>query len=375
MKKIYDYIVVGAGFFGSVIAERIASQSNYSVLLIDNKNHIGGNCYSEIDRETGIEYHKYGPHIFHTSSKRVWQYIRKFTEFNSYSHKVLSNYKGCVYTLPINLSLINKFFGLSLSPLEAEQFIESKQKKKHEIRNFEDLALVSIGRELYKAFIKDYTCKQWGRNPKMLPADNFSRIPIRFSYYDCYYDDTWCGIPLEGYAKLFKRMLSNKNIDLLLNTDYLEINKNIKFKRKLIYSGPIDKYFGYAEGKLNYRTAEITYELHHIKDYQGTSVMNYPEPCYEYTRIIEPKHFHPERKHKNVTFIQKEIPREDYDGANPLWPVNTEDDRTKLRRYQALARKEENVIFGGRLGMYRYFDMDDVIELALELFETKIKKQ
>jgi UDP-galactopyranose mutase len=314
MRKIYDYIIVGAGFFGSVIAERIANQSNYSVLLIDKKNHIGGNCYSEIDQETGIEYHKYGPHIFHTSSKKVWQYIRKFTEFNSYSHKVLSYYKGSVYTLPVNLSLINKFFNINLSPPEAEKFIKSKQGKKHKISNFEDLALASIGRDLYKAFIKDYTYKQWGRNPQMMPADNFSRIPIRFSYYDCYYDDIWCGIPLEGYTKLFERILSNKNIDLLLSADYLEINKNIKFKRKLIYSGPIDKYFGYSEGKLNYRTADLTYEIHHLTDYQGSSVMNYPEPRFKYTRIIEPRHFHPERKYKNVTFIQKEFPREDHDG-------------------------------------------------------------
>jgi UDP-galactopyranose mutase len=373
MKKIYDYIVVGAGFFGSVIAERIAGQSSYSVLVIDKKTHIGGNCYSEIDQETGIEYHKYGPHIFHTSSKRVWQYIRKFTDFNSYSHKVLSYYKGSVYTLPINLFLINKFFNINLSPQEAEYFIKSKQKKKHKISNFEDLALASIGRDLYTAFIKDYTYKQWGRDPHTLPADNFSRIPIRFSYHDSYYDDIWCGIPLEGYKKIFERMLSNKNIDLLLSTDYFEINKNIRFRRKLIYSGPIDKYFSYSEGRLNYRTAVLTYEIHNVKDYQGTSVMNYPERRYEYTRTIEPKHFHPERKCKNVTLIQKEFPGEDHEGINPLWPVNTESDRKRLLRYQALARKEKNVIFGGRLGMYRYFDMDDVIELALETFKRKIK--
>jgi UDP-galactopyranose mutase len=374
MKKTYDYVVVGAGFFGSVIAERIAGQSNSSVLLIDKKDHIGGNCYSEIDKETGIEYHKYGPHIFHTSSKKVWQYIRQFSEFNSYSHKVLSNYKGDVYTLPINLSLINKFFGLNLSPRDAEKFIGSRRKKKHKTSNFEDLALASIGRELYEAFIEEYTQKQWGREPRMLPAGNFSRIPVRFSYYDCYFDDIWCGIPLEGYAKLFERMLSNKNIDLLLSSDYFESGKDIKFKRKLIYSGPIDAYFGYSEGRLNYRTADLTYETYHFSDYQGTSVMNYPEPCFKYTRVIEPRHFHPERKYKDVTLIQREFPREDLDGSNPLWPVNTENDKKMLARYRALARKETNVIFGGRLGMYRYFDMDDVIESALQLFESIIRK-
>jgi UDP-galactopyranose mutase len=375
MRKIYDYIVVGAGFFGSVIAERIASQSNYSVLLIDKKDHIGGNCYSEIDQETGIEYHKYGPHIFHTSSKRVWQYIQNFTEFNSYAHKVLSYYKDNFYTLPINLSLINKFFNIHLSPSEAEKIIKSKQIKKQKIDNFEDLALASIGEELYEAFFKNYTYKQWGRHPKMIPADTFSRIPIRFSYHDSYYDDIWHGIPLEGYTKIFERMFSNKGIDVLLNTDFCEINKSVRYKRKLIYSGPIDQYFSHSEGKLSYRTNDLVSEIHYLSDYQGTSIINFPETCFEYTRIVESKHFHPERKYTKATFIQKEFPREDHEGTNPLYPVNAESDKEKLTKYQELVKKEKNVIFGGRLGMYRYFDMDDVIDLALKVFDEKIKKQ
>jgi UDP-galactopyranose mutase len=373
MKKTYDYIIVGAGFFGSVVAEQITSQSNYSVLLIDRKDHIGGNCYSETDEETGIEYHKYGPHIFHTSSRRVWRYIRKFTEFNSYSHKVFSHYKGRVYNLPVNLSLINAFFNTALSPREAEGFIESKRKKNKEIRNFEDIALASIGKELYEAFYRDYTIKQWGRHPKELSADIFSRIPIRFSYFDCYYDDIWCGVPLEGYTRIFERMLTKKNIDLLLSTDYFAIRNNVNFRRKLIYSGPIDRYFCYSEGRLNYRTVDHTHEIYHVPDYQGNSITNYPELRYKYTRIIEPKHFHPERKHKNVTLIQKEFPRADNDGLNPLYPVNTLRDKEKFASYQKLAKKEKNVLFGGRLGMYRYFDMDEVIESALHTFETKIK--
>ena len=373
MKKIYDYIVVGAGFFGSVIAERIASQSDYSVLVIDKRNHIGGNCYSEVNPDTGIEYHKYGPHIFHTSSKRVWKYVHKFTEFNSYSHKVLSSYKGNIYTLPINLFLINKFFNVHLSPAEAEEFIKTRQIKRQKIDNFEDLALASIGRELYKAFFKNYTLKQWGRYPKSLPVTNFSRIPIRFSYNDCYYDDIWCGMPLGGYTNMFKKMLSHKNINTLLGTDFFTIKNHIRFKRMLIYSGRIDEYFCYSEGKLSYRTVDLVNEVHHIKDYQGTSVINYPETCYKYTRIIEPKHFHPERKYKTLTFIQKEFPKEDLKGVNPLYPVRTENDEKKLAKYKSLAEKETNVIFGGRLGLYRYLDMDEVIEIALKTFEKYIK--
>jgi len=373
MKKIYDYIIIGAGFFGTVIAERIAGQSKYSVLIIDKRDHIGGNCYSEIDPETGIEYHKYGPHIFHTSSKKVWKYIRKFTEFNSYSHKVLSNYKGNIYPLPVNLSLINKFFGVNLSPKEAEEFIKLKQINQNKIDNFEDLALASIGRELYNAFFKNYTLKHWGRHPKMLPVNNFSRIPIRFSYNDCYYDSIWCGIPLNGYTKIFQRMLSHKNINILQNTNYFDIRENIKFRRMLIYSGPIDEYFNYSEGKLSYRTVDMEKEVHYINDFQGNSVINYPEATCKFTRIIEPKHFHPERRYDNITIIQKEFPREDNEGENPCYPVNTQNDREKLTKYKILAKKEKNVIFGGRLGMYRYLDMDKVIELALEIYEKEIK--
>ena len=375
MRKTYDYIVVGAGFYGSVIAERITTQSNYSVLVVDKKNHIGGNCYSEIDQETGIEYHKYGPHIFHTSSEKVWQYIRKFTEFNSYSHRVLSSYKNTLYPLPVNLFLINKFFNVNLSPAEAELFVKSKQIKKQQINNFEDLALASVGEELYEAFFKDYTYKQWGRHPQSLPADTFSRLPIRFSYHDSYYNDVWHGIPLEGYTKIFERMLSNKNIDVLLGTDFFEIKGRVSYKRKLIYSGPIDRYFNHSEGKLSYRTNDLVSEIHYLSDYQGTSIINFPENSVAYTRVIEAKHFHPEKQFRKITFIQKEFPREDHEGSNPLYPVNADSDKGKLVKYQKLVKKEKNVIFGGRLGMYCYFDMDDVIDKALTTFEEKIKDQ
>ncbi|MBI2265148.1 MAG: UDP-galactopyranose mutase [Armatimonadetes bacterium] len=372
LRRTYDYIIVGAGLFGSVMAERIAALTGYSVLVIEKRNHIGGNCYSETDPETEIEFHKYGPHIFHTSSYIAWEYVHKFADFTSYCHRVMASYKNNLYPFPVTLSLINRFFGLKLTPAEAGEFMAGKRVPIETVGTFEDLALSSIGRELYEAFFENYTLKQWGRSPGVLPAENFARIPVRLNYNESYYNDTWCGMPMDGYSAFLGRLLGSQKIKVSLNTDFFEVRNSLRFRRGLIYTGPLDRFFHHCEGRLSYRTVDIFREVHPIPDLQGVSVVNYPEPAFPYTRIVEPRHFHPERHYRtDSTLIFKEVPRDD-DGVNPFYPVNGEEDKGTLMRYQKRARAERNVIFGGRLGTYRYLDMDKVILSALRAFQERI---
>lgn len=370
------YLVVGSGFFGATIAERIASQLNEKVLVIDKRSHIGGNCYSEIDGATGIEYHKYGTHIFHTSNEIVWNYINQFTGFNGYRHQVLTTSHNKVYQMPINLETINSFYNLSLKPFEVEDFLRNEIASDYIETpvNFEDKAINLVGRKLYETFIKGYSKKQWGQDPKRLPVDLLNRLPFRKNYDESYYQSKWQGIPDSGYTSLFKKMLSHKNIDVLLNIDFFDIRSNINPDTRVIYSGPIDAYFNYCYGKLEWRTLFFEKEIIEVEDYQGTSVMNYADEEIIFTRIHEPRHLHTERNYPaNITLTIKEFSIPD-DGQNPYYPLHDLKNRELVLRYRALAEQEPNLIIAGRLGDYRYFDMHETINRALTLFQEQLMK-
>ncbi len=370
------YLVVGAGFFGSVIAERIANDLGEKVLVIDKRNHVGGNSYSETDKETGIEYHKYGTHIFHTSNEKVWSYLSKFTDFNGYKHQVLSVFKNKIYQMPINLETINSFYGINLKPYEVDAFlkIEINKEKIKTPKNLEEKAISLIGRPLYEAFIKGYTAKQWEKDPKDLPASIINRLPFRKNYNESYYFDKWEGIPLNGYTQIFKNMLSNKNIEAKLNTNFFEIKDKLPKSCTVIYSGPIDRYFNFQFGKLEYRTIDLEKEVMEVEDYQGTSVMNYPEQSVKYTRVHEPRHLHPERNYtKEKTIVFKEYSKLDTEDK-PYYPIQTENNKKLLNKYIEERDKCTNIVFGGRLGDYQYYDMHQVIGSALNVYEQKIKK-
>lgn len=369
------FLVVGSGLFGSVMAERIANDKGERVAVIDKRDHFGGNCYSVSDDETGIEYHKYGTHIFHTSDEMVWKYINRFTSFNSYRHQVLSVYKNKVYQMPINLETINSFYGINLRPYQVDEFLKSEIEKERisKPKNLEEKAISLIGRHLYEAFIKEYTEKQWQKDPKLLPASIIDRLPVRKNYNESYFFDQYQGIPLQGYSKMFSKMLQNKNIDLKLKVDFLDIREQIPNSCLVIYSGPIDRFFDYKFGKLEWRSLDFEKAVIPVEDFQGTSVMNYPELSVPYIRMHEPRHLHVEREYtREKTLIFKEFPKLDKED-NPYYPVNTLENQKILQKYLDENKKVSNVIFGGRLGEYKYYDMDKVIGSALDIYEKRIK--
>lgn len=376
MYKSFDYVLVGAGFFCSVIAERIANEMNKKVLIIEKRTHIGGNCYSETDSETNIEYHKYGTHIFHTSDIEVWNYISQFTSFNSYYHQVLTTYNGKVYQMPINLETINTFYNVNLKPFEVDAFLkkEIKQECYNNPKNFEEQAINIIGRPLYDAFIKGYTTKQWGRDPKKLPAHIIKRLPFRKNYSESYFFDTYQGIPKDGYAEIFNKMLASKNITIKLDTDFNDIKNQFSAETTIIYSGSIDSLLDYKYGDLNYRTLCFEKEVKDYEDFQGTSVMNYANKDVPYTRIHEPKHLHPEREYtKRKTLIIKEYSKE-ADREEPYYPIGGEKNRLLYNKYlKEIKTIYPNIIVGGRLGDYKYYDMHHVIKAALNVYEKDIK--
>ena len=372
--KGLKYLVVGSGFFGSVIAERIANIKKERVLVVEKRNHIGGNCYSEDHKDTGIHYHKYGTHIFHTPHKHIWNYISQFTEFNGYYHQVLTTFKNKVFQMPINLETINTFYAINLKPYEVKAFLQKEIAKENikSPRNFEEKAITLIGKPLYEAFIKGYTKKQWQKDPKDIPESVLKRLPFRTNYNESYYFSRWQGIPFNGYTEIFKKILSNPLIDVKLNLDFFDIKDQIPKDTTIIYSGPIDQYFDYKYGKLDYRTLRFEEEIMPYEDYQGTSVMNYADEAIPYTRIHEPKHLHPEREYNRLkTLIIKEYSTFD-DGSNPYYPVNDESNQNIFLNYKKEAAKSKNLIISGRLGEYRYYDMHDTIKKALDIFNEKI---
>ena len=369
-------IIVGSGLFGLTIAERIASTLNKEVLILEKRPHIGGNAWSEFDAQTGIEIHKYGSHLFHTSNEGVWNYVNQFTKFNDYQHHVWTKHKNQLYPIPINLGTISQYFGKSLSPFEAKNLILNETKKlgKIDTSNFEGIALKSIGEALYNAFIKGYTHKQWQLDPKQLPAEIFTRLPLRFDLNTRYFSDKYEGLPLDGYQRFIQNIANNKLIKIEVDTDYFQLKPEIKLNSLVIYTGPIDRYFDYKYGELKWRTLDFEIEKLDIDDFQGTSVINYADIDVNFTRIHEFQHLHPERlKLSEKTIIMKEYSRLSSQGDEPYYPVNSRQDREILQKYREEILTLKNVIFGGRLGTYKYLDMHMAIASALNVFENQIK--
>jgi UDP-galactopyranose mutase len=373
--KDLKYLIVGSGFFGSVIAERLASQLDQRVVVVEARDHIGGNCYSYREPSSNIEVHAYGTHIFHTNNEKVWKYITQFTEFTPYQHKVLTEYRGQVYPMPISLATINSFYKTNLKPGDVAEFIAKESKGfSGNPSNLEEKAVSLIGRPLYEAFIRGYTTKQWERDPKELPADIITRLPVRKNYNTNYFNDPHQGLPKDGYGELFKRLLNHPNIEVLLNTDYSSVAAEVPENCTIVYTGPIDRFFGYRLGRLDWRSLRFEKEVLDQEDFQGTSVMNYADLDVPYTRIHEFKHLHPEREtefNSKKTVIYREYPKT-LSGENEdcYYPVNTPRNEELFRKYVTEAKKLKNVIFGGRLGSYKYWDMDKAIENALVTFES-----
>ena len=376
-----DLVVVGSGLFGLTIAEQAATELGLKVALLDRRSHIGGNAYSEKEKQTGIEVHRYGAHLFHTSNERVWEYVNRFTEFTNYVHRVYTRHNGIVYPMPINLGTINQFFNAAYSPAEAKALIaeQAGELAGTDPQNLNDKGISLIGRPLYEAFIKHYTAKQWQTPPEELPASIISRLPVRYNYDNRYFNDKYEGLPVDGYAAWLERMAAHPNIEVHLNTDFFEpghqySRENVLGQIPVVYTGPVDRYFDYAEGDLSWRTIDLEEEVLPIEDFQGCSLMNYPDADVPFTRIHEFRHFHPERDYtKDATVIMREYSRFANKGDEPYYPVNTSVDREKLLAYRDLAKGENNVLFGGRLGTYKYLDMHMAIGAALSMFDNKIR--
>ena len=373
-----DLLIVGSGFFGLTIAERVATQLDKKVVILDRREHIGGNAYSEIEPETGIEVHRYGAHLFHTSNKRVWDYANQFTDFTDYIHRVFTIYAGRVYPMPINLATICEYAGRYLTPEQARALVieQASEIASEDVSNLEEQAISLIGRPLYEAFIRGYTKKQWQTDPTELPASIIKRLPVRYTFNNRYFSDTYEGLPADGYTAWLKKMAAHENISVSLETDYFDVRSSVPEGMPTVYTGPLDRYFDFEAGELGWRTLDFTQEVLPVGDFQGTPVMNYADEDVAFTRIHEFRHFHPERDYRtDKTVIFKEYSRFADRDDEPYYPINTAEDRAKLERYRELARKETangKVLFGGRLGTYKYLDMHMAIGSALSMFDNKI---
>jgi UDP-galactopyranose mutase len=371
----FDVIVVGAGFYGATIAERAAALGR-KVCVLERRSHVGGNSYSEIDANTGIEFHKYGSHLFHTNSEDVWRYLHRFTTFTNYRHRVLTIHKGQVYSMPINLGTTCAFFGRYLTPAQAQELLRRQTEGANpaNARNLEEKAIALIGRPLYEAFIRGYTKKQWQTDPRNLPASIINRLPVRFNFDPYYFNDKYEGLPTDGYTAVFRRMLDSPRIDVRLGVDFFDVRESLRPEQLIVYSGPIDRYFDYRLGELSWRTLDFEREAVDCDDYQGAAVINYADEDVPYTRIHEFKHLHPERGYPGGrTLICREYSRRARRGDEPYYPVNTARDRPLFAAYKELAARETNVLFGGRLGSYQYLDMHQAIAAALSDFRKKVK--
>jgi len=366
-----NYLCVGAGFSGAVIARELA-EKGHAMDVIDERPHIAGNCHTERDAQTGIQIHKYGPHIFHTDDQEVWDYINRFGEMMPYVNRVKATYQGKVYSLPINLHTINQFFGTCMSPAEAKDFIANLGDKSiTDPQTFEEQALAFLGNDLYQAFFRGYTLKQWGMEPSELPASILKRLPVRFNYDDNYFNHRFQGMPKNGYSEIVKNILEHPNITLSLETSFESIDRTAY--DHIFYSGPLDRYFGYRLGRLGYRTLEFR-EVRAKGDFQGAAVMNYSDPEVLYTRITEHKHFSPWETHEDsVCFEEYSSLAGEHD--IPYYPIRLVKEKALLEQYEALAAAETKVTFVGRLGTYRYLDMDVTIREALDAVEKFINLQ
>jgi UDP-galactopyranose mutase len=371
-----DLVVVGSGFFGLTIAERCANELGLDVLVLERRSHLGGNAYSEVEPETGVEVHTYGAHLFHTSNERVWEYVNRFTTFTGYQHRVFARYQGQVYSFPMNLGLINQFFGRSHTPDEARALIaeQASEIDTDRAQNLEEKAISLIGRPLYEAFVKGYTAKQWQTDPKELSPDIITRLPVRYTFDNRYFNDTYEGLPTDGYTAWLTRMADHPKIEVRLDTDFFDVADEYKGVVPIVYTGPVDEYFGHSEGRLSWRTVDLEREVKEVDDFQGTPVVNYNDQDVPYTRILEFKHFHPERTYlPGKTVIVHEYSRFAGPDDEPYYPINTAEDRATLLKYRDLARQEPMVLFGGRLGTYQYLDMHMAIGSALSMFDNKLR--
>jgi len=364
----YDYLIVGSGFFGSICAYEL-NKKGYKVCVIDSRNHIGGNCYTS--NRNNIQVHDYGPHIFHTSNEEVWRWINQFVSFNNFTLTPVANYKGEIYSLPFNMWTFNKLWGVT-HPDQAKKIIEEQSSNIFEPSNLEEQAIKLVGKDVYEKLIKHYTSKQWRKDPKKLPKEIIKRLPVRFTYDNNYFNDKYQGIPIGGYTQIFERLL--QGIDVFLETDYF--TDSLPEHKNVIYTGPIDKFYNYQFGELEYKTTQFEHHLlESTSNYQGTAVMNYTDKETKYTRIIEHKHFDPVDTYH--TWITYEYPVEyKANSTEPYYPVNDKENTEKYLQYKNLADQENNIIFGGRLAEYKYYDMHQVIESALnkvkEIYENNL---
>ncbi|MFV0252360.1 MAG: UDP-galactopyranose mutase [Beutenbergiaceae bacterium] len=372
-----DLLIVGAGFYGLTVAQRAASELGLRVVVIDRRDHIGGNAYSEVEPSTGIEVHRYGAHLFHTSNERVWDYVNRFTAFTPYVHRVYTQHRGEVFPLPINLGTINQFFRSGYGPDQARQLIADQAAEVSCANNLEEKAISLIGRPLYEAFIRGYTAKQWQTDPRELSADIISRLPVRLTYDNRYFNDTYEGLPVDGYTTWLQRMADHDRIDVRLGTDFFDPaqplhQQGVVGQIPTVYTGPLDAYFGQS-GELGWRTLDFHQQVLDVGDFQGTSVMNYADAEVPYTRILEFRHFHPERDYpSDRTVIVREFSRFAQTTDEPYYPVNTPADRAKVLEYRKLAEAQPRVAFGGRLGSYQYLDMHMAIGSALSFVDNKL---
>jgi UDP-galactopyranose mutase len=356
---LFDYLIVGAGYAGSVLAERLARGSGKQVLLIDKRSHVGGNAYDHFN-DDGILIHKYGPHIFHTNSKEVFDYLTRFTEWRQYEHKVLASVDGQLVPIPINLDTINKLYGLNLSAFEVEDFLASRAEKVDQVRTSEDVVVSKVGRELYEKFFRGYTRKQWGLDPSELDAQVTARVPTRTNRDDRYFTDAYQAMPRFGFTRMFERMLDHPNIKVMLNTDYQDVKDALPY-RELIYCGPVDEFFDYQFGKLPYRCLEFKHETHNVSRYQPVAVVNYPNE-HAYTRVTEFKYL-TGQEHPKTSIVYEHSCAE----GDPYYPIPRRENAELYKQYQELA-DASGVHFVGRLATYKYYNMDQVVAQALTLY-------
>lgn len=361
---MFDFLIVGAGFAGSVLAERLARGAGKTVLIVDVRPHIGGNAYDFYD-DSGILIHKYGPHIFHTNSREVFEYLSQFTAWRPYQHRVRASVDGQLLPIPINLDTVNQLYGLNLTSFQVDEFLASLAEPREQIRTSEDVVVSKVGRELYEKFFRGYTRKQWGLDPSELDASVTARVPTRTNRDDRYFTDTYQAMPLHGYTRMFERMLDHPNIKIMLNTDYREIQDIIPY-RNMIYTGPVDTFFDYRYGKLPYRSLEFQFETHDTPVYQPFPVINYPND-YAYTRVTEFKYL-TGQEHRRTTIVY-ELPRAEGD---PYYPVPRPENALIYDQYKALAEQTPNVHFVGRLATYKYYNMDQVVAQALTLYRKLV---
>jgi len=358
-----DYIIVGSGFFGAICARELTDRG-YKCLVLEKRNHIGGNCYTE--NRDGINVHTYGPHIFHTSNEEVWKWINQYVTFNNFTLRPVANYKGEIYSLPFNMWTFSKLWNIT-HPDQAKRIIKHQSDHIFEPTNLEEQAIKLVGIDVYEKLIKGYTAKQWRKDPKDLPKEIIKRLPVRFDYDNNYFNDTYQGIPIGGYTQIFEKLL--EGIEVKLEIDYLKNKKYWDSKaEKIIYTGPIDAYFNYQFGELEYKTTIFEHSKINTDNYQGIAMMNYTDIDIPFTRCIEHKHF--ENIESDSTWVTYEYPNEyKADSTEPYYPVNDEENNKKYLQYKNLSDQEKNIIFGGRLAEYKYYDMHQVIESALNLIK------